>query len=330
MRFSIALFIATVASVTAKSPLMDSSGSLRLNMPNLSTGNGVVSVISSPGTSSYLQSSDELLSLESENPPCLSCRGATLSGTSSLERSALATSSLVSGAILMDGITLGDVEAGWRNSRHSRTLTALFRARLAFAATGSKQAIILCVKGELDSDTESTLKSEVESLFDATSVEIEGKQSFSDFYTVAVIAVTNKSEADEVRFSVHPSVLYEERIVFSSSICRHLNLQSLPPPKTLTKRPPLPMHWNKPTKKSKNRELPPLPLTRHTLLKPLSLLEMHTRSSLVPHDPNLLPGRVAPLVVYRWMDSDLRLNLCELASLEALTRKPLLPLVCPL
>jgi hypothetical protein len=177
---------------------MDSSGGLRLKIPSLSTGQGVVAVISSPGTSSLLTSSDEVLSLESEDPPCLTCRGATLSGTSAAERCALATSSLVSGAILVDGITEGDVEAGWRNSRHARTLTALFRARVALESSTIKQTLILCVKGEVDSAAESALKTEVRALFDATAAETEGSASFKDLYDVSVVSVTTEEEAKEV------------------------------------------------------------------------------------------------------------------------------------
>jgi len=190
------LLLSFAVSVDAGSQLMDSAGGLRLNIPSISTGEGVVSVISSPGTSSFLSTSDDVLSLDSESPPSLICRGATLSGTSSVERSALATCSVVSGAIVVDGITEGDVEAGWRNSRHARTLTALFRARIALESD-AKQTLILCIKGEIEKSAESGLRSEVKALFDATAAESEGKASFSDYYDVKVLSVTDGSEAEE-------------------------------------------------------------------------------------------------------------------------------------
>jgi hypothetical protein len=190
-------FLSLIVSVSAGSLLMDTAGGLRLKIPSISTAQGVVAVISSPGTTSLLTASDDLLSLEAESPPCLTCRGATLSGTSAAERSALATSSLVSGAIMVDGITEGDVEAGWRNSRHARTLTALFRARITLD-TSFKQTLILCVKGEVDVASESALKTEVRALFDATAAETEGKANFNEFYDVLVVSVTNAEEAKEV------------------------------------------------------------------------------------------------------------------------------------
>ena len=177
---------------------MDASGGLRLKMPMVSTSGGIVSIISSPGTPSLLTTSDEILSLEVESPPCLACRGATRSGTSSIERSALATSSLVSGAVLIDGITEGDIEAGWRNSRHARTLTALFRARISLS-TDFKQSLILCVKGVVNEESQTLLKSDVKSLFDATAAETDGKVDFSDLYDISVVSLTSASEAKEVR-----------------------------------------------------------------------------------------------------------------------------------
>jgi hypothetical protein len=200
MKRTVFLLLSLLVSAESGSLLMDSSGGLRLKIPSISTGGGVVSVISSPGTRSLLSVSDEVLSLESEDPPCLACRGATLSGTSPVERSALATCSVVSGAILVDGITEGDVEAGWRNSRHARTLTALFRARISLDMS-SKQTLVLCIKGEIDASAESALRAEVKALFDATAAESEGKIAFSNFYDVSVVSVYDEASAKEVGFS---------------------------------------------------------------------------------------------------------------------------------
>jgi hypothetical protein len=177
--------------------LMDSSGGLRLKIPTVSTSQGVVTVISSPGTSSLLTSADDILSLESEEPACLTCRGATLSGTSTVEGSALATSSLVSGAILVDGITEGDVEAGWSNSRHARTVTALFRARVALESK-SKQSLILCIRGDVDDATKRSLESEVKALFDATVTETKASVLFGDMYDFSVVTVGSEVDAKEV------------------------------------------------------------------------------------------------------------------------------------
>lgn len=197
MRFVFSL-LSLLAVVSAGNVLMDASGGLRLKIPSVSTLQGVVTVIPSPGTASLFTSADDVLSLESEEPACLTCRGATLSGTSIVEGSALSTSSLVSGAILIDGITQGDVEAGWSNSRHARTVTALFRARLALKSM-SKQSLILCIKGEVDDATESSLKGEARALFDATAAETKVNVSFRDMYDIDVVSVVSEADATEVR-----------------------------------------------------------------------------------------------------------------------------------
>ena len=98
----------------------------------------------------------------------------------------------------MDGITEGDVEAGWSNSRHARTLTALFRARIGLREDGAKQTLVLCIRGEIDSLAESALRAEVKALFDATAAESEGKISFSDFYDIFIVSVADETGAKEV------------------------------------------------------------------------------------------------------------------------------------
>jgi uncharacterized protein YunC (DUF1805 family) len=200
-RVFISVLSLSVAAVSAGNVLMDSAGSLRLKIPDISTSQGVVSVINSPGTLSLLTSSSDVLSLESENPPCLTCRGATMSGFSAAERNSLATTSLVSGAILVDGITQGDIEAGWRNSRHARTLTALFRARVSLGSS-FKQTLILCIKGEVDGSVEKALTAEISALFDATAVVTDGSASFDALYDVKVVSVTSKAEAKEVSIAI--------------------------------------------------------------------------------------------------------------------------------
>jgi len=207
--------ILLLSSVQAiKSPqytLMDSSGGLRLNKITssaVSTADGVVSVITSPGTDSLLvanapeQDDGAVLAFDGT----LICRGATLSGTSAAERSALAITSLVSDAIVVDGITEGDVQAAGfgKNTRHARTLTALFRARLAFLEASSssdapsQQTLILCVKSSSEESFDSVLAQEVRDLFEATAAEAkESKTSFDDLYDVKVVSVTSESDASE-------------------------------------------------------------------------------------------------------------------------------------
>jgi len=215
----VTLAVTVVNAITSPQyTLMDASGGLRLNKitsSSISTADGVVSVITSPGTDSLLVTSvteedgAAILALSSsssdDNVPRLICRGATLRGTSAAERSALAITSLVSDAIVVDGITEGDVKAAGfgKNTRHARTLTALFRARLTFLESSSvvdanRQALILCVKSTSDDAFDAVLAQEVRTLFEATAAETkESNISFDDLYEVRVVSVTNEEEAKE-------------------------------------------------------------------------------------------------------------------------------------
>jgi len=205
--FAAFLMISSVNAISSPQyTLMDASGGLRLNQiasSGASTADGVVSVITSPGTDSFLVSSGEdacVLAFDGDEP-LLVCRGATLRGTSASERSALAITSLVSDAIVIDGITEGDVQAAGfgKNTRHARTLTALFRARLSSSTDApGQQALILCVKSSSEDSFDDVLAQEVRALFEATAAEAkEGNTYFDDLYDVKVVSVTNAEEASE-------------------------------------------------------------------------------------------------------------------------------------
>lgn len=214
LAFAALLILSTVDAISSpKYTLMDASGGLRLNKiasSGVSTTDGVVSVITSPGTHSFLVSSaadeDAAVLAFDGDVPRLICRGATLRGTSAAERSALAITSLVSDAIVVDGITEGDVQAAGfgKNTRHARTLTALFRARLTFLEASSslqapgQQTLILCVKSSSEDSFDDVLAQEVRALFEATAAEAkESDTSFDDLYDVKVVSVTSNEEAIE-------------------------------------------------------------------------------------------------------------------------------------
>jgi len=214
LAFAASVMLSSVDAISSPQyTLMDASGGLRLNKiasSGASTTDGVVSVITSPGTVSFLVSSaaDEeaaVLAFDGEAPNLI-CRGATLGGTSASERSALAITSLVSDVIVIDGITEGDVQAAGfgKNTRHARTLTALFRARLAFLEASAsldapgQQVLILCVKSSEEDSLDAVLAQEVRALFEATAAEAkESNTSFDDLYDVKVVSVTSKEDASE-------------------------------------------------------------------------------------------------------------------------------------
>jgi hypothetical protein len=181
---------------------MDESGSLHRQIPDVSTSNGIVAVVSSPDTPSLLGGSADGFLCWDDSSNRLTCRGATLSAASAAERTSLATTSLVAGAIVIDGITEGDVEMDLRMSRHARTLTALIRARLALDSD-SKQTLILGVLGPVDEAIEIVLTDEVQSIFEATAAETNAKVEFEAMYDVVVLSVQTPTDARQVSRCLH-------------------------------------------------------------------------------------------------------------------------------
>jgi len=180
--------------------------------PSLQTSDGIVTIVSSPGTPSSLLSEvpdNEALTLDSQHsPPRLVCRGATLGGTSDPERTSLATCSLVTGAVIVDGVTVGDVEAGLQNSRHARTLTALFRARVKLQEdtsedgekTNTKQTLMIGIIDQ-GADVDAVAKDVEEAvrlLYNAAAAEKKGAASFEETYDIKVVPLSSVSEAEDV------------------------------------------------------------------------------------------------------------------------------------
>ena len=192
------ILISTLAIVaTANTVLMDESGSLHRHIPDVSASNGIVAVVYSPDTPSFLADASSGILSWDDSSNRLSCRGATLSAITSSERTSLATTSLVAGAIVIDGITEGDVEMDLRMSRHARTLTALIRARLALDSA-SKQTIILGVLGPVDEAVETVLIDEVQSIFEAAAVGTSEKVDFEDMYNILVVSLQTQDDAKQV------------------------------------------------------------------------------------------------------------------------------------
>lgn len=195
--------------------LMDRSGLRLQDLPtSVNYDLGLVTIISSPGTPSVISSrrqqendEDEALVLETNDDslPKLYCRGATLQGTSDATRTSLATCSLVSTAIVLDGITQGDVQAGLQHSRHARTLTALFRARVQLGTDdGSKQTLLLGMVGEDATSNDTTLPQvtkAVQSLYEAAAVETKGAKSFEELYNLQIVSVSTPETAEQVSLS---------------------------------------------------------------------------------------------------------------------------------
>lgn len=191
--------LSVVGAALAETSVLDASGSIKLSaIPSDASASRLITVISSPGTPSVLSkhSSSDVLEIGSDKN-VLTCRGATLNGNSDVERKALATCSIVSAAIVIDGITPGDVQTGFVNSRHARTLTAVFRAR---AQHGSDQKQTLVLVGPPDISVQ-----DVVSLYRAAAIEQNNAPAFESVYNIEIVA---PGDAGKVRRSGPPSIVW--------------------------------------------------------------------------------------------------------------------------
>ena len=153
-------------------------------------------------------------------------------GTTDLERLSLAFCSIVSNVVVLTGITLGDIDtssptsmtSSFRQSRHSRTVTVLFRAKInsyqsqqqqssendttnnnkgkeeVIVVTNPpvRQTLILVI--DHDTTDENQLKSmvqnEIISLYQAAAVEKVNAPTFETLYDLQIIMTT---QVDKVR-----------------------------------------------------------------------------------------------------------------------------------
>lgn len=195
--FRLSVLTALASTAFAGQVVMDGIDSLTTkSIPSSVTSGELVAVISSPDSpsTSSLPQPDKLLSLASAEPPCLACKGPTLAlKPSDPECVSIALCSLTAAALVMDGITEGDVEAGLKDSRHAITLTALFRARATLDDASSKQTLILYVDGEVTEKKEKSVAAEVASLFSAAAAENKDFPSFEKVYDLQIVSSDSQS-----------------------------------------------------------------------------------------------------------------------------------------
>lgn len=191
--------LTATASAAKSRVVMDASGSLGINaVPQSLTSESLVAIISNPAvTSSLSPSEDSLLCLVEGDPPLLSCRGPTLDMKSADPKCvAIGLCSLTASAIVVDGITTGDVEAGLLNSRHAVTLSAIFRTRMVLGADRGKQALMLYATGAGSAALEKEMKGELKTLFLAASAEAKDSVAFDDAYDLHMVFSESQSATE--------------------------------------------------------------------------------------------------------------------------------------
>lgn len=199
---------ASTSIINANGVLTHSS----LSDSSISTSQGIVGIISSPGTSSPFDTSDDGVTLSSFGEvSILSSPGATLSGTTSLAKgNGAAAVASVAGSIILSGITLSDAENGLYESRHGQTLTGIFRAKMDAIMSDSNE------EGEEEEEgnevkptklylvfptcdvNEDDVKKDVQSIFDAVLAEKGVAVDLETIFDVNVVQVDNEEDAKKV------------------------------------------------------------------------------------------------------------------------------------
>lgn len=177
--------------------LVDSKGTLtRTSIPQSSLGNGIVAVITSPGTKSFFDFEDGVTVNRYDDVSVVCSPGATQVGSSLISKGngAVAASS-VSGSIVVCGITEGDLEFELADTRHGQTLTGIFRARLSSKEV-EEEIVTLIITIPIDVD-DSKIISEVNHIFECTKAEFGSNIDFEDLYRIEVETVV--SEADAIK-----------------------------------------------------------------------------------------------------------------------------------
>jgi len=196
--------------------LIGSSNELRLkSVPQSATSSNVVAVISSPGTTSSLftdvEEEEYYLALDDETNECLYCRGPTMSTEpDSPELLSIAACSMVASAVVLDGVTEGDVvqgssedSGGLINSRHGVTLTMLFRARLCNPENQKKQLLVLCIPSGSKHEDES-VRTQIQLLYAAVVAETKEEETsftFQDLYDLEIRSVSPNESEEVIRMA---------------------------------------------------------------------------------------------------------------------------------
>lgn len=186
-------------------PIMDKSGKLQA-IPG-EVDSGIVSVVTSPGMPAVvLQRESGAMTAPlgvMDNGSTLVCQGAslgTVSASDEITSTCLSLCGAVSDCMVLEGITVGDVDGGILNSRHARTLAALFRVRLAFK--DRRQTLILVLSNSDETafscDTE-RLDQDLEVLFRAASLEQNEKDAeLAKYFDVRVVVKPSGAEVSQI------------------------------------------------------------------------------------------------------------------------------------
>ncbi len=190
----------------ASTPIINANGVLThssISDSSFGSSQGIVGIISSPGTQSPFDSGEGGVTLSSyEGVSILSSPGATLSGTTPLAKgNGAAAVGSVAGSIILSGITESDIENGLHASRHGHTLTGIFRVKVDSAADEGedvKKTKLFLIFPQCDDLDEDGVKKDVESVFESVLAEKNVDINFDSVFEINIAQVANEDDAKKV------------------------------------------------------------------------------------------------------------------------------------
>ena len=200
----IVLLLPTIVSSAsaAATTLVDSSGSLTKSLIPSSENEGMIALLSSPGTPSLFPSTSTV-TIEDN---ILSAPGASLEESPGLLARGIgaAAAGSIASAVVLTGVTLADVEVGLDSTRHGRTLAELFASVLRMAKKGKKDGptpLLIAVQsnsdgGSLDSGE---IDECIQEIFDSVS-EMVGVDdaTLGEYFSIQSILVSNVEDMTKV------------------------------------------------------------------------------------------------------------------------------------
>ena len=195
----VTLSIISYASAAAATTLVDASGSLTKS-PLPSSQDGLVALLSSPGTPSLFPSTN---SVNVENN-IISAPGASLEESPGLLARGIgaAAAGSIAGAVVMTGVTLADVEGGLDGTRHGRTLAELFASVLRMGKKKSPTTLLIAVQsttgGKLNSEE---IEECVEEIFDSVAEMIGVDDEIGEYFSVQSTLVATVEDMTKVMSS---------------------------------------------------------------------------------------------------------------------------------
>lgn len=202
-------FLSSSSTHAATTTLVDSTGSLNKasTLPPTTFkedgSSGVVALLTSPGTTGSFFPPVTTVIVDGS---ILKAPGASLEESTGLARGiGAAAAGTLADAVVLGGVTMGDVEGGLAGTRHGRTLAELFSSVLQSKKSGTASTLIVAVEEASGASSSSSLdadsiKENIEEIFDGVAALVlpKNEEELSGYFNVEVALVKSSEDVTKV------------------------------------------------------------------------------------------------------------------------------------